>query len=131
VKRPRRIQADMMVLSALRPDASLPEFLAHRAKSASMRRLSIDMIVGLAGLGAALYWRPSAWLVVASMALCFVAYGGWGAADRIRSGAANHYQPKLHALMEALCFLLGAVGVVAVAALLYSVWAVALGTWIS
>jgi hypothetical protein len=120
-----------MVLSALRPDASLPEFLAHRAKAASMRRLSTDLVVGLAAFSAALYWRPSAWLVAASLALCFVAYGGWGVADRARSAAASRNNPELHATMEALCFLLGAVGVVSVAALLYSVWAVALGTWIS
>jgi hypothetical protein len=49
----------MMVLSALRPDASLPEFLAHRAKAASVRRLSIDLAIGVAGLAAALHWRPA------------------------------------------------------------------------
>jgi len=121
----------MMVLSALRPDASLPEFLVHRARSASVRRLSIDLAVGLAGLSAALWWRPSAWLVLVSLALCFFAYGGWGMADRARSGATARGNRVLRASMEALCALLGAVGALATAALLFSVWAVALGTWIS
>ena len=75
----------MMVLSALRPDASLPEFLVHRARSASVRRLAIDVIIGVAGFAAALNWRPGAWLVIASLALIFFAYGGWGIADRARS----------------------------------------------
>jgi len=34
-------------------------------------------------------------------------------------------------LLDAVCILLGATGVLATAALLYSVWAIALGTWIS
>ncbi|HEV2018325.1 MAG TPA: hypothetical protein VGQ98_08505 [Gemmatimonadaceae bacterium] len=121
----------MMVLSALRPDASLPEFLVHRARSASVRRLSIDVAVGVAGFAAALYWRPAGWLVVASLALIFIAYGGWGIADRARSIAATRDSRLSHTLLRALCFLLGATGVLATAALLYSVWAIALGTWIS
>jgi hypothetical protein len=121
----------MMVLSVLRPDASLPEFLAHRAKSASARRLSIDLLVGLAGLAAALYWRPSAWLVLASLALCFFAYGGWGIADRARSSTATGAHVLLRAMTEALCALMIAAGMLAVGSLLFSVWALALGTWIS
>ncbi|MDP9202185.1 MAG: hypothetical protein M3P26_09705 [Gemmatimonadota bacterium] len=121
----------MMVLSALRPDASLPEFLAHRARSASLRRLSIDLVVGLAGSSAALWWRPSAWLVLGSLSLSFFAYGGWGIADRARTEAATRGNRFLRASMESLCALFGALGVLAAAALLLSIWAVALGTWIS
>jgi hypothetical protein len=121
----------MMVLSALRPDASLPEFLAHRAKSASVRRLSIDVVIGLAGFSAALRWRPTVWLVLASAALCFFAYGGWGIADRARSESMGRGNRGLRVLMEGFCYVLGVVGVLAVAALLYGVWAIALGTWIS
>jgi hypothetical protein len=121
----------MMVLSALRPDASLPEFLTHRARSASILRLSIDLGVGLAGMSAALWWRPSAWLLLTSLALCFFAYGGWGLADRARTGAAMSSHRLLSGSLEALCALLGSVGVLAVAAVLLSVWAIALGTWIS
>ena len=121
----------MMALSALRPDASLPEFLTHRAKSASVRRLSIDLIIGLGGSSAALYWRPFGWLVLASLALCFFAYGGWGIADRARSGTATRDNLLLRALTETLCTLMIAAGMLAVLSLLYSVWAIALGTWIS
>jgi len=121
----------MMVISALRPDASLPEFLAHRARSASVRRLSIDLAVGGAGFSAALRWRPTGWLVVASLALIFFAYGGWGIVDRARSFTATRDDRLARKLLDALCFVLGAVGVLAAAALLYSIWAAALGTWIS
>ena len=121
----------MMVLSALRPDASLPEFLTHRARSASILRLSIDLGAGLAGMSAALWWRPSAWLLLTSLALCFFAYGGWGLADRARTAAAIGGNRLLSGSLEALCAVLGAAGALAVAAGLLSVWAIALGTWIS
>ena len=121
----------MMVLSALRPDASLPEFLAHRAKAASVRRLSIDLAIGVAGLAAALHWRPAGWLVVAALALIFFTYGGWGIADRARSIATARGSRLARASLDALCFLLGAAGALGTATLLYSVWALALGTWIS
>ena len=121
----------MMVLSGLRPDASLPEFLAHRARSASVHRLSIDFAGGLAGSFAAFQWRPSAWLVLMSVGLVFFAYGGWGLADRARSGKWARGHRVLRASMETVCALFGAVGLLAAAALLYSVWAIALGTWIS
>ena len=120
----------MMVLSALRPDASLSEFLAHRARSASVRRLAIDLAVGVAGFAAALYWRTAGWLLVASLALMFLAYGAWGLADRARSVATGDSRLS-RTLMDALCVVLGAAGVFAAAALLYGIWAAALGTWIS
>jgi len=121
----------MMVLSALRPDASLPEFLAHRAKSASIRRLSIDVAVGIAGSAAALWWRPTAWLVLTSASLLFFAYGAWGLADRARSHAATQRSRLASTSMDAFCAAMGAVGVLATAGLLLGVWAIALGTWIS
>lgn len=120
----------MMVLSALRPDASLPEFLAHRAKSASVRRLAIDLSVGLAVAAAIRLWRPSAWLVVASAALCVASYGGWGLADRARSASAARH-PAARGAIEILSALALALGVLSVAALLYAIWSIALGTWIS
>jgi hypothetical protein len=121
----------MMFLSALRPDASLAEFLAYRARSASIRRLSLDVVVGMGGGAAAFWWRPSAWLVLVSLALCFFAYGAWALADRGRSRVAARDNRLVNAFMDALCAAIGAVGVLAAAGLLLSVWAIALGTWIS
>jgi hypothetical protein len=120
-----------MVLSALRPDASLPEFLAHRAKSASVGRLGIDLVIGLAAFVAGLYWRPSAWLLAASLGLIFFAYGGWGITDRARTSAATRDSAVSRGFLDALCLVLGAIGLLASAALLYGVWGFALGTWIS
>lgn len=121
----------MMVLSALRPDASLLEFLAHRARLASVRRLTIDAIVGFIGSAAALWWKPDAWLTLATVALIFVAYGGWGILDRARSRETLLGKTLVVAMLEVSCALFTALGVVAAAGLLFSVWTAALGTWIS
>ena len=121
----------MMVLSALRPDASLSEFLAHRARSASMRRLAIDAVIGGAAWAAALWWKPTVWLVLASGGLCFFSYGAWGMLDRVRSRSTVAESTLLAGLVDATSALCATLGTIAVAGVLLGVWALALGTWIS
>ena len=121
----------MMVLSALRPDASLPEFLVHRARSASIRRLAADAAAGGAGFAAALLWRPTGWLVPTSAALCFFSYGAWGILDRVRSRPAVSVRSLLAGLVDAMCVLFALIGALAAAGVLLGVWALGLGTWIS
>lgn len=120
-----------MVLSALRPDASLPEFLAHRARSASLWRLAIDTVMGGAATAAVMWWRPTASLVLASAALCFFSYGAWGLLDRARAHLALASRTFLGRLLDVVCALFVVLGVLAAAGLLLGVWAIALGTWIS
>ena len=121
----------MMVLSALRPDAGLFEFLAHRARSASVRRVAIDAAVGAGAFVAALRWSSVAPLVIASVATLLFSYGAWGMLDRVQSNFASRLGPRSAGLIEALCALCAILGVLAVAGVLLTVWALALGTWIS
>ena len=121
----------MMVLSALRPEASLPEFLVHRARSASIRRLAMDALIGGAACGAAIWWKPTGWLVPASIALCFFSYGAWGMLDRVRTRAAFAEGTLLGGLLEATCAMCAMLGALAAAGVLLGVWAIGLGTWIS
>ena len=121
----------MMVLSALRPDAGLFEFLAQRARSASMRRLAIDAAVGTGAFVAALRWNPAAQLVIASAATILFSYGAWGLLDRVHSRLANRPWPRTAGLFEALCALCAGLGLLAAAGVLLAIWALALGTWIS
>ena len=121
----------MMVLSALRPDASLPEFLLHRARSASIRRLAVDALAGGAAFAATVWWRPTAWLVLASAALCFLSFGAWGMLDRARSHPTVRDKAWLAGFFEATCALSALSGMIAAAGVLLGVWALALGTWIS
>ena len=121
----------MMVLSALRPDASIFEFLGHRARSASPQRLAADVLAGAGIFAAAFQWESNARLAAASAATCFVAYGIWGLIDRVRSRPPMSRWPRIAGLLDALCALAATVGVVAAAAGLFAIWAIALGTWIS
>ena len=119
----------MMVLSALRPDASLPEFLAHRARVASVRRLQIDLLVGIVVGAGELWLRNFGWMPVAAVALCLVCYAVWGLLDRLRQR--EQTKPNVLGVVDALCALAAAAGIVAAAGVLLSIWALALGTWIS
>jgi hypothetical protein len=121
----------MMVLSVLRPEASLPEFLAHRARAASLRRLSLDVVAGLGALSALLLWRPSGLLVLGSAVLFFALYGAWGITDRARSAPAATGDKRVMIALNVICGMLAAGGVLAMAALFFGVWSIALGTWIS
>jgi hypothetical protein len=121
----------MMVLSALRPDASLLEFLAHRARCASVRRLAVDTLTGAAAFAAALRWEPAAQLAIATMAASLTSYGAWGLVDRARSRLAKRGWARIAGLFDALSAIVASLGILAAAGFLFAVWAIALGTWIS
>ena len=96
-----------------------------------MRRLAIDALIGGGACVAAIWWKPTAWLVLASIALCFFSYGAWGMLDRVRSRATFAEGTLLGGLLEATCALCAMLGALAAAGVLLAVWAIGLGTWIS
>jgi hypothetical protein len=71
-------------MTEARPDSdlNLPEFLSARARRASDARLALDVACGLVVALLAALWRGPAWTVIASGAVCLLAYGAWGIADR-------------------------------------------------
>jgi hypothetical protein len=114
-----------------RTDASLPEVLAARARSASDLRLVLDAGGGALAVIGILLWRPPGWTLLASAALCFAAFGAWGIADReLRERPAESREVSTRALRAARV-LAAIVGGVAAALLLFGMLGVALGTWIS
>ena len=121
----------MMVLSARRPDASLLEFLAQRARLSSAPRLVADVAIGVIVFFAA--GRLDSWtrIALSMAAVSIIAYGGWGllerSSDRFRVGR----WPLIAGALAALRALLVIGGVLAAVGVLLSVWALALGTWIS
>jgi len=120
-----------MVLSALRPDAGLLEFLAHRARSATVRRLGLDVALGATAIAFVLILHPAASLFVASAATVFLSYGAWGLLDRGRSILSGRGSPRAASALEGLGALSALLGVLGAAGALLAVWALALGTWIS
>jgi hypothetical protein len=121
----------MMVLSVLRPDAGLFEFLAHRARTASVRRLGLDVAAGATGVVSALGWHPAASLFIASAATVLFSYGAWGLLDRGRSSLLSKGWSRTANSLAALGALSALLGVLSAAGVLLAVWAFALGTWIS
>jgi hypothetical protein len=116
---------------ALRPDASLPEVLAARARATPDGRLVADVAAGLlAGLGAAV-WRPVAWVSLVGACVALAAFGLWGILDRElreRDAAGGAALPRgLRAARTAVT----AIGAVGAAGALFAGLGVLLGTWIS
>lgn len=110
-------------------DLTLPSLLAARARTASDGRLAVDTGVGLIAGSLAIALRPPAWSVMASAALCLVAFGAWGIADRAVSDhpAGGRGLRAVRGLRAAAAALgvLGALGLIATG------MALVLGTWIS
>jgi hypothetical protein len=121
----------MMVLSVLRPDAGLFEFLVHRARSATVRRLGLDVAFGTTAVASVFRWHPAASLVIASAATVLFSYGAWGLLDRGRSRLTINGWSRTASALDALGALSALLGVLAAGGMLFAVWAVALGTWIS
>jgi hypothetical protein len=121
----------MMVLSVLRPDAGLFEFLAYRARAATVRRLGLDVAVGATAAASVYRWHPPASLLIASAATVLLSYGAWGLLDRGRSILSTKGWSRSASALDALGALSALLGVLAAGGVLLAVWALALGTWIS
>ena len=63
-------------------EETLGEFLASRARSASEIRLVGDAAFSIFAAVAVGVWRGPLWDVRIAIALCFLAFGTWGVADR-------------------------------------------------
>jgi hypothetical protein len=107
-------------------DVSLPEFLAARARRSSDARLALDVAAGFTVALAAALWRGPVWILVASAAGCFLAYGAWGIVDRELLERSSSDGPGIRALRvgRAIAAIVGALAAVMV---LVSGLAVAIG----
>ena len=125
-----------MIDTVPRPDATLPEFLASRARRASDARLAGYACGGVVALIIVLLWRGPAWHVLASIATCVLAFGAWGIADRElgeRAAAGPSEARPLSVLnaLRAARVIAAFLGALAFATLLVSAMAIALGRMIS
>lgn len=109
---------------------TLPALLAQRARRASDARLALDVAGGVLVATSALWIRPAGWAVLVAAALCFVAFGAWGIADRALRERPADAEASTRALRgaRATAAVIGALAAVALALLLFTL---ALGTWIS
>jgi hypothetical protein len=71
-----------MIDTAPRPDASLLEFLAARARLASDERLVAYAGGGFVLALVLLFWNGPGWELLLSASVCCSAFGVWGITDR-------------------------------------------------
>ena len=120
-----------MIDTVPRPDASLPELLAARARHASDTRLALDAVIGFVVLIVSARWRGPGWHLSASIAACFFAFGVWGIADRELGERASTGSRALMLTLRIARALAVAFGVFAVFVVLASALGIALGRMIS
>lgn len=119
-----------MIDTVPRPDASLPEFLAARARHATDTRLTVDALAGLTVAAVVAYWNGPGAPFLASVALCFFAYGIWGIADR-ELGERPMAAPRVRGALTVLRTLAAVLGFAAAAYIVVLALAKALGVMIS
>ena len=119
-----------MIDTVPRPDASLPEFLAARARHATDTRLTVDALAGLLLAAAVAYWNGPGATFLASIGLCFFAYGVWGIADR-ELGERPTAAPRLRGTLTVLRASAAALGFAAAAYVVVLALARILGVMIS
>jgi Flp pilus assembly pilin Flp len=121
-----------MMNPALRPDASLFEFLVARARAASDGRLVVDVLVGAGiALGSAA-WRPVGWLTISGAALALAAFGLWGITDReVRERDDEAGSARVIRVLRGVRMIAGLVGFSCAVGAVFSALGLALGTWIS
>ncbi|HEX5409840.1 MAG TPA: hypothetical protein VFW89_08735 [Gemmatimonadaceae bacterium] len=123
-----------MIETIPRSNASLPELLAQRARHASDGRLAFDVAGGIIVATIAAILTPPGWLQLFSAALTFASFGAWGICDRMLSERSLPGAPERDARdhwLRAARLAAAALGACAAVVLLFSVFALMLGTWIS
>ena len=116
---------------ALRPDASLPEYLVARARAASDGRLVLDVLGGMVAALLISIWHPIGWLGLAGLAIALAAFGLWGIIDREMSDRAASGQVSVVRLLVAARAAAVGLGFGCVIGALFVGLGVVLGTWIS
>jgi hypothetical protein len=79
-------------------EETLGEFLATRARRASDTYLAGHAITAVLAAVAIAAWRGPLWEVRLSIAVCFLAFGVWGVADRDLAQRESASRPALWAL---------------------------------
>ena len=119
-----------MIDTIPRPDASLPEFLAARARHASDTRLALDALIGLVIATGVAYWNGPGASFFVSVGVCFFAYGVWGITDR-ELGERPTAAPRVRTALRAARVIAAALGFAAAAWIVVLALAKALGVMIS
>jgi len=120
-----------MIDTVPRPDASLPELLAARARHSSDTRLALDAVLGSVVALGVVFWRGPGWYFITSIASCFLAFGFWGIADRELGERGNSGTRRALWLLRAGRIMAATLGAIAAITAMLTALALALGRMIS
>jgi hypothetical protein len=112
-------------------DATLAEILSIRARRATPRRLTTNIVAGTVAAAVLYLLRPTGWMFFFATAVCFAAYGCWGFADRQVPRSLLVVPQKMHGVWRAARAITAFIGVLAFASALFVVLGFGLGTIIS
>ena len=118
------------MVAAMQNDNSLGDALVQHSRRASIRRLTLDVAGGLLTVALAAAWTPPGWIVLASAALCFAAFGAWALADRLLDPPGRVSNSAVAATLLILRPVAIAVGMAAVLILVFGGLEIAMGTFI-
>lgn len=118
------------MVAAMQQYNDLGDALVQRARRASIRRLTLDVTGGLLTVASAAAWRPPGWIVLASAALCFAAFGAWALADRVLDPPGRVSKSAIASSLLILRTVAIAVGVAAYLILVFGALEIAMGTFI-
>jgi len=111
----------MMVLSSLRPDASLVDFLESHARSESTRELVARTVVALALVLGALVPVSRGRTVVVTVAVAYFSYAMWGLLDRARSQSAASGRARIERYLRLSCAFFMVLGVASGIGLIFAI----------
>ena len=120
-----------MVETAQDRDASLADLLRARARNASDTRLAADVGISLIVIIASLFVPYPLHYVVIEAALCFLAFGVWGIADREIQERADMPAPAVVRRLRLIQLAAIAIGGLAAVALALTLLGKAIGRVIS
>ena len=120
-----------MVLSSLRPEVSLVDFLESQARRESTRGLVARTAAALAlmavGLGPVSWAKP----IAVALSIAYFSYAAWGLLDRARSHSMNSGRAVTVRYLNVLCAMFVGLGVLAGIALLMAIGFTLLGSpWV-
>lgn len=118
-----------MIDTIPRPNASLDEFLAARARHASAGQLYTDAIAGILAAALVWYWRGAFWTLLLPFSIAVAAFGVWGVIDRLL--AERPVGTRVRVVLKTVRVLVAVAGFGAGAFLLMVLLARSLGTIIS
>lgn len=120
-----------MIALSFDPNATLGSFLHARALNSTASRLGLDFLGGSLLISFAVGVKPIAWPVLVCVGFCFASYAIWAVTEQAIDALSDESARPIRIGWAISHAVATAVGLISLMALLFSIVAASLGTWIS